>query len=197
MNITVDEAVRAFQQGEFVIIVDGKDREDEGDLALSLESATAERLADMCRWAASGLLALAFPVSRHKELDIRPAERRFQEDDTPFGESFDLCGIDEHASMWGRLKTARAIMDPRIRPQDLARPGHVFTLWGRDRGLEERLGHTEAVIELTRLAGLYPAGFLSEILHGISMARGSILEDFAKEHGIGIISIAKIKGARR
>lgn len=195
--ITVEEAVLAFQRGEFVIIVDGKDREDEGDLALAVETAKASAVAKMCHWA-GGIFCMAFPVKRHEELEIPSLPSLYRDEDTPFGWPVDLLGMEHAAaSAQGRLETAWAILDPGTKPQDLGRPGHLITLQGRNEGLAKREGHTEAVIELARLAGLYPAGFISEILHRTMMARGPSLEAFARRHKIGIISIKEIKGGRR
>lgn len=197
MNITVSEAVLAFQRGEFVIIIDGQDREDEGDLALAVETAKARAVGDMCHWA-GGIFCMAFPARRHDELAIPLLKSSFRNEDTPFGEPVDLLGMESAAaSAQGRLETARAILDPKSQPRHFGRPGHLITLRGRDKGLEEREGHTEAVIELAKMAGLKPAGFISEILYGTRMARGPSLEAFARRHKIGIISIKEIKGGRR
>lgn len=195
--ITIEQAISDLRQGKFIIILDAEERENEGDLALAAETATAEVIAEMCHLA-GGLLALAFPASRHEDLAIDPLPTLYRTEDTPFCESVDYVGItDSPASALGRLQTARAIMNPDTRPQDLARPGHLITLRGRNAGLYEREGHTEAIIDLARLAGLYPAGFLCEILYGTGMARGPILEAFARERNIGMISIRDIAEYRR
>lgn len=195
--ITVEKAIARLRNGKLVIIVDGPNRENEGDLALALQGAKAENLKQMIGWAGSGLLALAFLASRHEELDIRLTPSRFRIDDTPFGESLDMHGVDEHASARGRLKTALAIMSAKTRAEDLARPGHVFTLRAQEEGVLKRPGHTEAIVDLCKLAGLYPAGFLSEITHGTGMARGWTLKVFAWWHRLGIVSISDIIEYRR
>ena len=190
----VEEAVAAIAAGEFVLVVDDEDRENEGDLILSAEKATEEKIAFMVRYT-SGLICAPLEGSRLDELAI-PLMVRDSTDSyrTAFTVSVDyLPGTSTGISAADRALTLRALADPATRPEDLSRPGHIFPLRYRAGGVLARPGHTEAAVDLARMAGLRPAGVLCEIVNDDgTMARGAALEAFADEHGIPVLTIAEL-----
>lgn len=196
---TIDEAVAAIRRGEFVIVVDDADRENEGDLILAAEMATPERIAFMVRHT-SGLICV--PLLGERLDDLRLPLMVTESTDshrTAFTVSVDsLQGTTTGISAADRAATIRALIDSETRPTDLARPGHIFPLRYRQGGVLRRAGHTEAAVDLARLAGLYPAGVLCEIVkEDGSMARLPELQRFADEHGIAMITIADLISHRR
>ncbi len=191
---TVGEALAALTAGEFVLVVDDEDRENEGDLVLAAEKATPERIAFMVRHT-SGLICAPVPGSRLDELGLPlMVMENTDSHETAFTVSVDaVAGTTTGISASDRATTLRALGDPATRPSDLARPGHVFPLRYRDGGVLVRPGHTEASVDLARLAGLYPAGVLCELVNDNgTMARGGSLETFSSEHDIPIISIKQL-----
>ena len=190
----VEEAVAAIAAGEFVLVVDDEDRENEGDLILAAEKATEEKIAFMVRYT-SGLICAPLEGSRLDELAI-PLMVRDSTDSyrTAFTVSVDyLPGTSTGISAADRALTLRALADPATRPEDLSRPGHIFPLRYRAGGVLARPGHTEAAVDLARMAGLRPAGVLCEIVNDDgTMARGAALEAFADEHGIPVLTIAEL-----
>ena len=188
---TIDEAIEDFRKGKFVVVVDDEDRENEGDLIIAAEKITAEDVNFMLKYA-RGVLCAPTTISRCKELELP-----HQVDDntsilgTPFTVTIDkLEGCSTGVSAADRAETIRALADPASTPQTFGRPGHVNPLYAQDKGVLRRAGHTEAAIDLARLAGLYPAGALMEIMNEDgTMARLPQLRVFADQHNLTLISI--------
>ncbi len=188
---TIDEAIEDFRQGKFVIVVDDEDRENEGDLIIAAEKITADDVNFMLKYA-RGVLCAPITISRCKELELA-----HQVDDntsllgTPFTVTVDkIDGCTTGVSAADRANTIRALADPQSTPQTFGRPGHVNPLYAQDKGVLRRAGHTEAAIDLARMAGLYPAGALMEIMNEDgTMARLPQLRVFADEHNLKLISI--------
>lgn len=191
---TIGEALAAVAAGEFVLVVDDEDRENEGDLIIAAEKVTPDKLAFMIRHT-SGLICLPTIGERLDELEL-PLMVLENTDShrTAFTVSVDAVGqTTTGISAADRAATIRAFVDPDIGPKDLTRPGHIFPLRYREGGVLVRPGHTEAAVDLARLAGLYPAGVLCElVLDEGGMARGADLDAFAEEHGIVLITIEQL-----
>ena len=191
---SVPEAIDDIKAGKFVIIVDDENRENEGDLGIAAEKATAEAINFMTKHA-RGLICLPIVGQRLDELAIPPM---VQENTSKFSTAFAVSIEAKHKTSSGisafdRAVTIRTVLDSNTRPEDLARPGHMFPLRARDGGVLVRAGHTEAIVDLARLAGLYPAGVICEIMNDDgSMARLPELEVMAAESGIKIVSIADL-----
>jgi 3,4-dihydroxy-2-butanone 4-phosphate synthase len=191
----VRAAVAAFARGELVVVVDDEDRENEGDLIMAAEKATPERVAFMVRHT-SGLLCVPLPGERLDALGLPlmvPTNTESMR--TAFTVSVDARrGTTTGISAADRATTIRALVDPSTRPDDLARPGHVFPLRYRPGGVLARPGHTEAAVDLARLGGSpRPGGVLAEVINPDgSMARRAELERFAAEHGLVLITIAEL-----
>ncbi|MCV7103573.1 3,4-dihydroxy-2-butanone-4-phosphate synthase [Mycobacterium palustre] len=190
----VDRAIRAVGRGECVVLIDAEDRENEGDLILAAELATPETIGFMVRHT-SGLLCVSIPSARADELRL-PLMVDAPED--MFGTAFTVSvdarrGTSTGISAADRAATVRAIASPNASADDFVRPGHVFPLRASDGGVLSRPGHTEASLELVRLAGLEPAGVLAEIVHDDgSLARRPALFEFAKAHGLECITIDQL-----
>ena len=188
---TIEEAIEEFRKGEFVIVVDDEDRENEGDLIIAAEKITPEKVNFMLK-NARGVLCAPITISRCKELDLP-----HQVDDntsvlgTPFTVTIDkLEGCSTGVSIHDRCETIRALADPNSTPQTFGRPGHINPLYAQDKGVLRRAGHTEASIDLARLAGLYPAAALMEIMSDDgTMARLPELREKANEWGLKLVSI--------
>jgi len=196
---TIPEAVEAFGRGEFVVVVDDADRENEGDLIVSAEKVTAAQVAFMVRHT-SGLICLSVPGERLDELRLPlMVSENTDSHRTAFTISVDYVhGTTTGISAADRAATIRAVVDPRTQPSDLARPGHIFPLRYREGGVLKRAGHTEAAVDLARLAGLYPAGVLCELVNEDgTMARLPELRRFCDEHRIHLVSIADLIAFRR
>jgi len=196
---SIEEAIEEIREGRMVIVVDDEDRENEGDLILAAERVTPERIAFMVRHT-SGVICMPIVGERLDELNI-PLMVADATDlqRTAFTVSVDaLRGTTTGISAGDRAATIRALVDPGTKPRDLVRPGHIFPLRYRDGGVLKRAGHTEAAVDLARLAGLYPAGVLCEIVNEDgTMARLPHLTRFAEAHGLRIISIADLIEYRR
>lgn len=192
MNLaTIEEAVAAFAQGRFVLVVDSENRENEGDLIVAAEMVTSDQIAFMVRHT-SGLICLPLTGGRLDTLDIpMMVMENTDAHQTAFTISIDYApGTTTGISAADRAKTIRAAVDPSSTPSDFSRPGHIFPLRYHEGGVLVRPGHTEASVDLARLAGLYPAGVLCELVNDDgTMMRGSELESFAKEHDLLIVSI--------
>ncbi len=187
---TVEEALDTIRKGGMVIVVDDEDRENEGDLIMAAEKVTPEAINFMAVHG-RGLICLSLPEDRFRYLRLEiPVEKNHPED-TNFGLTVDAAhGITTGSSAHDRARTIRIAVDPHARPEDLNRPGHVFTLRALPGGVLQRPGHTEASVDLARLAGLYPAGVLCEVLNEDgSMARLPDLITFARKHGLKILTI--------
>ena len=197
---TIEDAVTAIAAGRMVVVVDDEDRENEGDLILAAEHATPEAMAFLVRHT-SGLICASITNQRADELDLPlMVERNTESQRTAFTVTVDFrVGTTTGISAHDRSVTARALVDPRTRPQDLARPGHLHVLRARDGGVLKRAGHTEAAVDLARMAGLAPAGVLCEVVtaDGMGMARRDDLELFASEHSLPLITIADLIRYRR
>ena len=188
---TIAEALEDFKEGKFVIVVDDEDRENEGDLICAAEKITPEMVNFMLK-EARGLLCAPITQSRCQELEL---PHQVQENTSMLGTPFTITvdkleGCTTGVSANDRAATIRALADPESTPQTFGRPGHINPLYAQDNGVLRRSGHTEAAIDLCRIAGLYPAGALMEIMNDDgTMARMPQLQEFAKKHGLKIITI--------
>ncbi len=200
MTATVEEALEAFAAGEILVVADDEDRENEGDLILAAEHASADKLAFFVRHT-SGLICAAITERRADELELPlMVEHNTEAHKTAFTVTVDAVeGTTTGISAADRATTIRALVDPATRPEDLARPGHLHVLRAREGGVLRRAGHTEAAVDLARLAGLTPAGVLAEIVtpDGLGMAHGEELTAFAKAHGLVFLTIAELIRYRR
>jgi 3,4-dihydroxy 2-butanone 4-phosphate synthase / GTP cyclohydrolase II len=195
----VGDAVAAIGRGEIVVVVDDEDRENEGDLIMAAEHVTADKIGFFVRHT-SGLICVPMTGDRLDELDIPlMVKDNTEAQRTAFTYSVDARhGTSTGISAADRAATIQALIDPATRPSDLARPGHIFPLRYREGGVLKRAGHTEASVDLARMAGLYPAGVLCEVVNEDgSMARVPDLVAFANEHGLAMISIADLIRYRR
>ena len=191
---TIEEAIKDFKEGKFVIVVDDEDRENEGDLIMAAEMITPEKVNFMLK-NARGVLCAPITLSRCEELDLpRQVVNNTSVLGTPFTVTIDkLEGCTTGVSAHDRAATIKALTDPKSTPQTFGRPGHINPLYAQDNGVLRRSGHTEATIDLCRLAGLYPAGALMEIMNEDgSMARMPELQKLATEWGVKIITIAEL-----
>jgi 3,4-dihydroxy 2-butanone 4-phosphate synthase/GTP cyclohydrolase II len=197
---TIHEAVEDFRQGRLVIIVDDEDRENEGDLACAAEKVTPEIINFMARYG-RGLICLSLTPERLDELQI-PLQISEADNTATRGTAFCVSiearrGVTTGISAADRATTIQVAVDPRSRPSDLARPGHIFPLRARRGGVLVRPGQTEAVVDLARIAGLNPAGVICEIMNDDgTMSRLPELRQFAREHDIKIISVADLVSYR-
>jgi 3,4-dihydroxy 2-butanone 4-phosphate synthase / GTP cyclohydrolase II len=191
---TIDEAVAAFQRGEMVIVVDDEDRENEGDLTIAAEKVTADVINFMATHG-RGLICMPMTAERLDELEI---PLQVDKNTTPLHTAFTVSiearkGVSTGISAADRSRTVQAAIDPATRPTDLARPGHMFPLRARDGGVLVRAGQTEAAVDLARIAGLYPAGVICEIMSKDgTMARVPELTRFARKHKLLMITVADL-----
>ena len=196
---SIPEAIEEIKQGRMVIVVDDADRENEGDLIMAAERVTPEAIAFIVRHT-SGVICMPVVGDRLDELEI-PLMVAANTDTrrTAFTVSVDArTGVTTGISAADRARTIRTMIDPATEAADLSRPGHIFPLRYREGGVLKRAGHTEAAVDLARLAGLYPAGVLCETVNEDgSMARLPHLAAFARTHGLKIISIADLIEHRR
>ena len=190
---TIADAIDDIRAGRMVVVVDDEDRENEGDLTIAAEKVTPEVINFMARHG-RGLVCLPMTGERLDELRI-PLMVQDEENSAKFGTAFCVPieakqGTTTGISAADRARTILAAVDPRTKPQDLARPGHMFPLRSQPGGVLQRAGQTEAAVDLARLAGLYPAGVICEIMNEDgTMARVSELEPFCRAHGIRLITI--------
>ncbi|MBA2274803.1 MAG: bifunctional 3,4-dihydroxy-2-butanone-4-phosphate synthase/GTP cyclohydrolase II [Actinobacteria bacterium] len=195
----IEDAIAHIGEGRMVIVVDDEDRENEGDLIFAAEKVTPEHIAFMVHHT-SGLITVPMEAERLEELHLPPmASHNTEFMGTAFTISVDArAGTTTGISAADRACTIRALVDPDTKPADLARPGHIFPLRYTEGGVLRRTGHTEAAVDLSRLAGLYPAGVICELVNEDgSMARLPALERFAAQHDILIVSIADLIAYRR
>lgn len=191
---SIEDALKDFKEGKFVIVVDDEDRENEGDLIIAAEKITPEKVNFMLKHA-RGVLCAPITLSRCEELDLpHQVTDNTSMLGTPFTVTVDkLEGCTTGVSAHDRAATIRALADPTSTPQTFGRPGHINPLYAQDNGVLRRSGHTEAAVDLCRLAGLYPAGALMEIMNEDgSMARMPELQKLATEWGLKIITIADL-----
>lgn len=190
----IPAALDAMREGRFVIVIDDADRENEGDLIMAAELATAEKMAFLIRHT-GGVVCLPLGNAVADQLQLPPmVEQNTSRFGTPFTISIDAAhGVATGVSAADRAKTACAAINPVARPEDLRRPGHVFPLRARNEGVLVRAGHTEAAVDLCILAGLRPGGVLSELMHDDgTMMRLPAIHAFSREHDIPVISIADL-----
>jgi 3,4-dihydroxy 2-butanone 4-phosphate synthase/GTP cyclohydrolase II len=197
---TIEQALRDIATGKMVIVADDDDRENEGDLICAAEHITAEGVNFMIR-KAGGLICLALTGERADHLDLpQMSEFNTEEQRTAFTVSIDAAprfGVTTGISAHDRATTIRVAVDPSTTRADLRRPGHVFPLRAREGGVLQRVGHTEAAIDLARLAGMRPAGVICEILNEDgSAARRPQLELFARKHGLTFVTVAQLVSYR-
>jgi len=189
---TIEEAIEDFREGKFLIVVDDDDRENEGDFIIAAEKVTPEKINFMLTHG-RGVLCAPISEERCEELELEmQVSHNTSLLDTPFTVTVDKIGggCTTGVSMYDRAQTIMALADPATKPSDLARPGHISPLRARSRGVLRRSGHTEATVDMARLAGLYPAGALIEIINDDgTMARLPQLMEVSKKFQIKIISI--------
>ena len=191
---SIEEVLDDFKRGKIAIVVDDKDRENEGDFVIPASCVTPEIINFMARYG-RGLICIAITPQRAKQLNLSPmVNDNTSLKGTPFTISVDLKkGTTTGISAYDRAKTIKAIIDPDTKSDDLARPGHVFPLIAREGGVLVRAGHTEAAVDLARLAGFYPAGVICEIMDDDGhMARLPKLIKLAREHNIKICTVADL-----
>lgn len=188
---TIEEAIEDIREGKMVIVVDDEDRENEGDLVIAAEKVTPEAINFMAKYG-RGLICMPIIRERLEELRI---PLMVTENTDPHETAFTVTVDAKHGTTTGisaydRALTVKTILDPKTKPEDLRRPGHLFLLMAREGGVLKRAGHTEAAVDLARLAGLYPAGVICEIMNDDgTMARLPQLFEFAQKHGLKIITI--------
>ena len=195
----IEDAIADIRAGRMVIVVDDKDRENEGDLIQAAEKVNAESINFMARYG-RGLICVAMTKARLDEIGLGPmVVDNTSKMGTPFTISVDASrDTTTGSSAQDRAVTIEVLIDPATRPSDLAKPGHIFPLRAMDGGVLRRAGHTEAVVDLARLAGLYPAGVLCEIMdEDGSMARVPRLAEMADQHGLRLVTIEDLIEYRR
>jgi 3,4-dihydroxy 2-butanone 4-phosphate synthase/GTP cyclohydrolase II len=196
---TIPEALEALRRGEIIIVVDDEDRENEGDFIIAAEKVTPQAVNFIAK-TGRGLICLAATGARLRELDIQPmVERNTASLGTKFTVSIDAAtGVTTGISAADRARTVEVFVNAGTRPDDLARPGHIFPLEAQTGGVLKRAGHTEAVVDLCQAAGLYPAGLLCEIMDDDGeMARMPRLQEMAAEFDLKLITIADLIKWRR
>jgi 3,4-dihydroxy 2-butanone 4-phosphate synthase/GTP cyclohydrolase II len=190
----LEDAIEAIRDGKMVIVVDDADRENEGDLTIAAEKITPEAINFMARYG-RGLICLSMTPERLDELDI---PLMVSQNSSRFDTGFCVTIEAKHSTSTGisaadRAATVLAAIDPATRPEDLARPGHMFPLRSRTGGVLARTGQTEAAVDLARIAGLYPAGVICEVMNEDgTMARVPQLARFARRHGLLIVTVADL-----
>jgi 3,4-dihydroxy 2-butanone 4-phosphate synthase/GTP cyclohydrolase II len=196
---SIDEAIKDIREGKFIIIVDDEDRENEGDLAIAAEKVTTEAVNFMVKHA-RGLVCLPLKGERLDELEIpMMVSHNTSKFTTAFTVSIEAKhGVTTGISAKDRAETIKTVINPETKPSDIARPGHIFPLRAREGGVLVRAGHTEAIVDLAKMAGLYPAGVICEIMsEDGSMAKMPELKGVADKFGIKIVSIADLITYRR
>ena len=196
---TVDEAIEIIRRGEIIIVVDDEERENEGDMIFAADKVTAELINFLSKHA-RGLICQAITPERSRELGLKPmVEDNTSRLHTSFTVSIDVIeGTTTGISAYDRMATIKAVVDPEAKTEDFARPGHIFPLCAADEGVLRRAGHTEAAVDLARLAGLEPSGVLCEIMDEDGhMARLPKLQEVARSHGMKIVTIQDLIEYRR
>ena len=195
----IEDALADIAAGRMVVVVDDEDRENEGDIIVAADKVTTEHITFMVRHC-SGIICVPMEHERLERLNL---PLMIPENSESMGTAFTISvdgkkGVTTGVSAEDRVRTIEALIDPESQPSDLARPGHIFPLRYTEGGVLRRAGHTEASVDLARLAGLFPAGVLCEVVNEDgSMARLPDLERFAEEHDLKIISIADLIAYRR
>jgi 3,4-dihydroxy 2-butanone 4-phosphate synthase / GTP cyclohydrolase II len=192
--VTVEEALDEIRAGRMIVLVDDEDRENEGDLTIAAEKVTPEVINFMAKFG-RGLICLAMTEARCDALALAPiTPRNTSMFGTPFCEPIDArIGTTTGTSASDRAITILKATSPDTRPEDLARPGHVYTLRARNGGVLVRAGQTEASVDLARLAGLDPSGVICEVMNDDgTMARIPQLVEFCKQHGLKLLTVADL-----
>jgi len=194
----ISEAIKDIKEGKIVIVVDDPDRENEGDLLMAAEKVTAEAINFMAKFG-RGLICMPIEEDRLKELSIHSmVEKNTDNHETAFTVSIDHIGTTTGISAYERAFTIQKTLEESSKKEDFRRPGHIFPLAAKEGGVLKRVGHTEAAVDLAKLAGLKPAGVICEIMNDDgTMARTPELMGFAKEHSLKIITIADLVAYRR
>jgi 3,4-dihydroxy 2-butanone 4-phosphate synthase/GTP cyclohydrolase II len=196
---TIEQAIEEIREGRFVVVVDDPDRENEGDLVIAAQFATPETINFMARHA-RGLICLCVTEERADKLGLRPMSER---NEAPLGTAFTVSieareGVTTGISAADRSHTIQVAIAPDTKPSDLVTPGHVFPLRAKPGGVLERIGQTEAAVDLARLAGLNPSGVVCEIMNEDgTMARVPDLAPYCEEHGLKMITVADLVEYRR
>ena len=196
---TIEQAIKDLQRGKFIIVVDDEHRENEADLILAAEKATPSKINYMLKWA-RGIMCV--PIIGHRLDELKIPMMVDHPDDklhTPFTVSVDAKkNTTTGVSVDDRLETIKALLNPATKPEDLARPGHMFPLRAAEDGVLNRQGHTEASVDLCKLAGLYPAAIIAEIMNDNgSMAKLADIEEFANKHDLNVITIEELVKYRK
>ncbi|MGA8011347.1 MAG: 3,4-dihydroxy-2-butanone-4-phosphate synthase [Candidatus Acidiferrales bacterium] len=191
---TIEEAVEDIRQGRMIVLVDDEDRENEGDLTMAAEKITPDAINFMAKFG-RGLICMSLSEQRCDALDLKPiSPRNTSMFGTPFCEPIDARrGTTTGTSAWDRATTILTATDPHTKPEDLARPGHVYTLRARNGGVLVRAGQTEASVDLARIAGLNPSGVICEIMaEDGTMARIPQLTEFCRVHELKLVTVASL-----
>src|ERR1700759_4707803 len=195
----VEDAIEEIREGRFVVVVDDPDRENEGDLVIAAQFATPETVNFMATHA-RGLICLCLTEERADELGLRPMTER---NEAPLGTAFTVSveareGVTTGISAADRSRTIQVAIHPDSTPRDLVQPGHVFPLRAKPGGVLERIGQTEAAVDLARLAGLSPSGVVCEIMNDDgTMARIPDLAPYCERHGLKMVTVADLVEYRR
>ena len=195
----IPEAIRDFKKGKMIVVIDDEDRENEGDLVISAEHADAEAINFMIKHG-RGLVCVPMEGKRLDDLGLQPM---FENNQDPYKTAWAISidakkGVRTGISAQDRSVTVKTLINPKTKPSDLMRPGHIFPLRAKEGGVLTRAGHTEACVDLARLAGFYPAGVICEIINEDGgMARTPDLLKFSKKHGLKICTIADLIEYRR
>ncbi len=195
---TIEEGIEDIKNGKMIVVVDDEDRENEGDLLMAAEKSTPEAINFMAKYG-RGLICAPMTRNRLKDLDILPMVRdNTDPKETAFTVSVDWINVSTGISAKERSDTVLKLVDDNIKPSDFTRPGHIFPLGAKNGGVLKRAGHTEASVDLARLAGLKPAGVICEIMNEDgTMARVPQLMEYVKKHDLKIITIADLIAYRR
>jgi len=195
---TIEEAVEDIRQGKMILVLDDEDRENEGDLLMAAEKVTPEQVNFMATYG-RGMICVPLTEERARVLDLSlMVERNTESMKTAFTVTVDHSSSTTGISAFERANTIKKLVNSEARGNDFNRPGHIFPLVARDGGVLKRLGHTEAAVDLARLAGLYPAGVICEVMNDDgTMARMPQLMDFAEKHSLKIIIVEDLIKYRR
>lgn len=190
---TIEEALEDIRAGKMIVVVDDEDRENEGDLLMAAEKVTPEAINFMAKYG-RGLICMPTIEERLRELNIGyMVEKNTETHQTAFTVSIDAADTTTGISAFERAMTIKKVLDPKAKEEDFKRPGHIFPLVAKCGGVLKRTGHTEAAVDLARMAGLYPCGIICEIMNEDgTMARVPQLMEYVKEHGLKIITIADL-----
>src|SRR6201996_680734 len=196
---TIEQAIEQIRQGKMVVVCDDEDRENEGDLTMAAQFATPEAINFMAK-EGRGLICLSLTSERCDELGLNlMAAKNESSFETPFTVSIEArTGVSTGISAADRARTIQVAIDPKTSPRELVQPGHVFPLKAKPGGVLERVGQTEAAVDLARLAGLIPAGVICEVMNDDgTMARVPDLIPYCERHGLKMITVADLVAYRR